>query len=61
MISYTMVGTRDLHKVLAFYRPLFSEMSLQVYWEDAASVSFGKIEDMSFPRLLIWPPSPLQR
>lgn len=42
MIAYTMVGTRDLQKALAFYRPLFSDMHLQVCWKDATSVSFGK-------------------
>lgn len=50
MIAYTMVGTRDLQKALAFYRPLFSDMHLQVCWKDATSVSFGKIEDLNFPR-----------
>lgn len=53
MIAYTMVGTRDLQKALAFYRPLFAEMHLQVCWQDATSVSFGKSEDLSFPRFFV--------
>ncbi|KPQ25763.1 VOC family protein [Halomonas sp. HL-93] len=53
MIAYTMVGTRDLEKALKFYDPLFAEMNLELCWQDESSVSYGKVEDMSFPRFFV--------
>lgn len=53
MIAYTMVGTRNLEKALAFYEPLFSEMSFEICWKDDSSVSFGKMEDLNFPRFFV--------
>lgn len=53
MIAYTMVGTRNLEKALVFYEPLFSEMKFDVCWKDKSSVSFGKIDDLNFPRFFV--------
>lgn len=53
MIAYTMVGTRDLEKALEFYGPLFAEMNLEVCWKDKSSTSFGKVDDLNFPRFFV--------
>ena len=53
MIAYTMVGTRDLARALAFYRPLFALMELEVCWKDDASMAFGKRDDLSVPRFFV--------
>ncbi|MDD7973568.1 VOC family protein [Roseinatronobacter alkalisoli] len=49
-IGYTMVGTTDLSRALAFYDPLFAAMGLDQCWRDDSSASWGKAEDESFPR-----------
>lgn len=53
MIAYTMVGTRDLPRALRFYDPLCAEMGLQVCWKDEASVGYGRVEDLDFPRFYV--------
>ncbi|MCH8544638.1 MAG: VOC family protein [Alcanivorax sp.] len=53
MIAYTMVGTRNLARALAFYAPLFAEMNLDICWEDDASVCYGKKDDLNFPRFFV--------
>lgn len=56
MIAYTMVGTRDLRKALAFYDPLFARMGLEVCWQDDAVVSFGKKDDLTVARFFVGQP-----
>lgn len=53
MIAYTMVGITDLDKALDFYKPIFSEMRWDVCWADDSSVSFGKQDDLNFPRFFV--------
>ncbi|WP_375055168.1 VOC family protein [Zobellella sp. DQSA1] len=53
MMAYTMVGTRDLEKALRFYAPLFTEMGLDVCWKDDVSISYGKADDLNFPRFFV--------
>lgn len=53
MIAYTMVGTKNLEKALDFYDPLFSEMGWEVCWKDKLSVSYGKENDLNFPRFFV--------
>lgn len=53
MIAYTMVGTRNLEKALAFYEPLFAEMNLEVCWKDKSCFSYGKVQDLNFPRFIV--------
>lgn len=47
MIAYTMVGTRNLEKALAFYRPLFEGMNLELCWRDESCFSYGKTQDLN--------------
>lgn len=49
-IGYTMVGTTDLPRALAFYDPIFAAMSLDNCWRDERSASWGKSGDEKFPR-----------
>lgn len=49
-IGYTMVGTTDLPRALAFYDPLFEAMNLDQCWRDERSASWGKADDEYFPR-----------
>ncbi|PMR76519.1 VOC family protein [Billgrantia endophytica] len=53
MIAYTMVGTKNLEKALAFYDPLFTEMGWDVCWKDDSCVSYGKEGDLDFPRFFV--------
>ena len=53
MIAYTMVGTRDLDKALAFYEPIFDAMGFNICWKDDSSVSFGKKDNLNFPRFFV--------
>lgn len=53
MISYTMVGTKNLEKALAFYEPVFHKMRWDICWKDDASVSFGKKDNLDFPRFFV--------
>jgi len=53
MIAYTMVGTKNLQIALTFYEPLFAEMHWDVCWKDESSVSFGDVDDLSFPRFFV--------
>lgn len=53
MIAYTMVGTRNLKRALAFYEPLFSEMNFEVCWEDESCFTYGKPQDLNFPRFIV--------
>lgn len=53
MIAYTMVGTQDLARAQAFYNAVFAEMGWDVCWQDEASISFGKADDLSFPRFFV--------
>jgi len=49
-IGYTMVGTSDLPRALAFYDPIFACMGLDQCWRDEWSASWGKADDEAFPR-----------
>jgi catechol 2,3-dioxygenase-like lactoylglutathione lyase family enzyme len=49
-IGYTMVGTTDLRRALTFYDPIFAAMGLDECWRDELSASWGKSEDVTFPR-----------
>lgn len=49
-IGYTMVGTTDLPRALAFYDPIFAAMGLEQCWRDESSASWGKADDATFPR-----------
>ncbi|MAO57642.1 VOC family protein [Alloalcanivorax profundimaris] len=53
MLAYTMVGTRDLDRALAFYEPLFQEMDLEVCWRDDQCVSYGREDDPYVPRFFV--------
>jgi len=53
MIAYTMVGTRNLEKALAFYEPLFEEMDFEVCWKDESCFSYGKAQDLNFSRFIV--------
>lgn len=50
MIGYTMVGTADLERSLAFYDPLFGEMGLDRCWRDEHCASWGRLDDETYPR-----------
>lgn len=49
-IAYTMVGTADLPRALAFYDPIFEIMGLDQCWRDDRSASWGKSDEETFPR-----------
>ncbi|WP_242597199.1 hypothetical protein [Billgrantia sulfidoxydans] len=53
MIAYTMVGTRSLERALKFYDPLFAEMGWDVCWKDDSCISYGKENDLDFPRFFV--------
>lgn len=53
MIAYTMVGTRGLEKALAVYTPVFEAMKLDLCWKDDSCFSYGKAQDLSFPRFIV--------
>ncbi|MCC5903769.1 MAG: VOC family protein [Halomonas sp.] len=53
MIAYTMVGTGDLEKAQAFYEPLFAEVNLEVCWKDESCFSYGRAQDLNFPRFMV--------
>lgn len=53
MIAYTMVGTKDLEKAQRLYDPLFAEMGWDVCWKDDSCVSYGKEDDLDFPRFFV--------
>jgi catechol 2,3-dioxygenase-like lactoylglutathione lyase family enzyme len=50
MIGYTMVGTANLERSIAFYAPLFEEMGLEVCWQDERSACWGRLADETYPR-----------
>lgn len=50
MIGYTMVGTSDLERALAFYDPIFEAMGLDKCWRDEQSASWGRLDDETYPR-----------
>lgn len=50
MIAYSMVGTADLERSIAFYAPLFAEMGLELCWKDDRSASWGRLSDETYPR-----------
>lgn len=50
MIGYTMVGTNDLARSLAFYDLIMEGMGLERCWRDDLSASWGKKDDETFPR-----------
>jgi catechol 2,3-dioxygenase-like lactoylglutathione lyase family enzyme len=50
MIGYTMVGTSDLPRALAFYDPIFAAMGLDQCWRDEQSASWGRAADPTYPR-----------
>lgn len=53
MMAYTMVGTRDLAKALKLYNPLFTEMGWDICWKDDSCVSYGREDDLDFPRFFV--------
>lgn len=53
MIAYTMVGTRNLEKALSFYEPLFAEMNFDICWKDESCFTYGKTQDLNFPRFIV--------
>ncbi|GGA77198.1 lactoylglutathione lyase [Brucella endophytica] len=50
MIAYTMVGTNDLTRALAFYDPIMEAMGMEQCWRDELSASWGKKDDETIPR-----------
>ncbi|WP_366556026.1 VOC family protein [Aquibaculum sediminis] len=50
MIGYTMVGTKDLERALAFYDPIFAELGYERCWRDEHCASWGREDDESQPR-----------
>lgn len=50
MIGYTMVGTNDLQRSLRFYDPIFAAMGLDQCWKDERSASWGRKDDVAYPR-----------
>lgn len=52
MIGYTMVGTNDVSRALAFYAPLFAEMGLELCWRDETCATWGRESDESHPRFI---------
>jgi catechol 2,3-dioxygenase-like lactoylglutathione lyase family enzyme len=50
MIGYTMVGTANLQRSVAFYAPLFAAMGLEPCWRDERSASWGRPSDERYPR-----------
>jgi catechol 2,3-dioxygenase-like lactoylglutathione lyase family enzyme len=50
MIGYSMVGTNDLKRSLAFYDPVMEAMGLDRCWRDELSASWGKKDDETYPR-----------
>ena len=50
MIAYTMVGTSDLARAIAFYDPIFAAMGLDQCWRDERSASWGRAADETYPR-----------
>ncbi|RCS23427.1 VOC family protein [Phyllobacterium salinisoli] len=50
MIGYTMVGTNDLERSLAFYDPIMEAMGLDPCWRDHLSASWGRKDDETVPR-----------
>lgn len=50
MISYTMVGTADLDRAVAFYDRLFQAMGLEQCWRDETSVAWGDRDAPDAPR-----------
>ena len=50
MIVYTMIGTTDLRRAIAFYDPIFALLGLEICWRDEASTSWGKKSDPYVPR-----------
>lgn len=53
MIAYTMVGTRNPDTALAFYKPLFEAMNLELCWKDESCFSYGKVHDLNFSRFIV--------
>ena len=53
MIAYTMIGTRNLNTALAFYKPLFEAMNLELCWKDESCFSYGKVQDLTFSRFIV--------
>lgn len=53
MIVYTMIGTSDLDRAKKFYEPIFRTLGLETCWQDESSVSYGKPDDVYFPRFFI--------
>ena len=45
-----MAGTKDLPIAVGFYEPIFSLMGLDQCWRDEQCASWGKKDDVSFPR-----------
>lgn len=53
MISYTMVGTRDLGEATRFYDPLFAEMGLETCWQSDTHRCWGIVDDDRVPRFIV--------
>ena len=50
MIGYTMVGTNDLERSVAFYDALFTEMAIERVWLDENAACWGKADEPLHPR-----------
>ncbi len=50
MIGYTMVGTTDLDRAVAFYDAIFSEMGLKQCFKDEQVAFWGDKADANAPR-----------
>lgn len=56
MLSYTMVGTNDLDRALAFYHPILTRLGMAECYADDACVSFGDPADPMVPRFFVGRP-----
>ena len=48
-----MVGTQNLEKAKAFYDAVCAVIDMELCWNDAQSVSYGKKADPFFPRIFV--------
>lgn len=53
MMSYTMVGTRDLHRAQVFYDKIFAAMGLDRCWSDESMCCWGVADDNRVPRFFV--------
>lgn len=56
MMSYTMVGTNDLPRAVAFYDRIFTAMGLERCWQDETMCCWGAADDNRVPRFFVCRP-----